>query len=180
VKFNRNRLSKRATIITIVVSLLVALALPSLKTANDLRNYIEALKGKVDSQSAQNSAANFSGDLNRALSISTLPIVSQLLNVSGINFSQIKNEITTGIEIGPSILGSPTPLRYLVAIQNSAEARGTGGILGAYALLEFHKGSIKVIKTGSNEPLYGTSLEKIPVDVPDEFLKLYGLSLIHI
>jgi hypothetical protein len=65
-------------------------------------------------------------------------------------------------------------MRYLVAIQNSAEARGTGGILGAYAIFEIKKGSLKVIETGSNEPLYGSSLQKIPINVPEEYKRLYG------
>ena len=74
----------------------------------------------------------------------------------------------------PALVGAESPKRYLIAFQNSAEARGTGGILGAYAIIEFNKGSLKVIQTGSNEPLYGISLKKIPTDVPDEFRKLYG------
>jgi len=36
------------------------------------------------------------------------------------------------------------------------------------------KGSLKVIETGSNEPLYGSSLQKIPINVPDEYKRLYG------
>jgi hypothetical protein len=172
--FNRIRLNKKATIVAVVVTFFLAISLPTLKTANNLRNYIVALNGDVDSKIARESATRFSGDLDRVLGVSSLPLVSDLLNATGLNFSQIRNEIVTGIDIGPSILGSQKPLRYLIAVQNSAEARGTGGILGAYALLEFHKGSIKVVKTGSNEPLYGTSLKKIPVDVPEEFLKLYG------
>ena len=172
--FFKNRLGKKATVISIGIALIVALTIPTVRTTFAVQNYISALQGNSTSAELAKATATLKSNLNLGLGISRLPVISQLLSAAGVNFSDIEKELSAGVVIGPAILGSAKPLRYLVAVQNSAEARGTGGILGAYALLEFHKGSVKVIKTGSNEPLYGTSLEKIPVDVPSEFLKLYG------
>ena len=70
------------------------------------------------------------------------------------------------------LAGADAPKRYMIAFQNSAEARGTGGILGAFAIVEMNKGTFTVIRTGSNAVLY--SLKDVPVKVPAEFTKLYG------
>jgi hypothetical protein len=145
-----------------------------LKLGVDGKNYLDSLRGAATSQEAAESVPALKSDVELLLKISKVPGISQALNLFDLYFSSIEEELVTAVEIAPAILASPKPLKYLVAIQNSAEARGTGGILGAYALIEFHNGSVKVVKTGSNEPLYGTSLKKIPVDVPAEFLKLYG------
>ena len=151
--------------------LLVALSIPAVGHA---RNYIKVVKSDYSEQSAITSAESLNTDIARVFSIINLPISKQISSLFGLNFSNIKNEITAAVSTGPILAGTDKPKRYLIAFQNSAEARGTGGILGAYAIVEFKKGSLKVIATGSNEPLYGSSLEKIPIDMPDEYKRLYG------
>jgi hypothetical protein len=138
------------------------------------RSYLKVIKSDYSEQSAITSADTLNTDINRVFSIINLPISKQITSIFGLNFSNIKNEITAAVSAGPILAGTDKPKRYLIAFQNSAEARGTGGILGAYAIVEFKKGSLKVIETGSNQPLYGSSLEKIPIDVPDEYKRLYG------
>jgi hypothetical protein len=113
-------------------------------------------------------------EVDFVIGISQLPFVKIVTSAIGFDFGSIRNEIMTLIKNAPNIAGASGSKRYLVVFQNSAEARGTGGIMGAYAIVEFNKGNFKVIRTGSNEPLYGLSLDKIPIDVPAEFLKLYG------
>jgi hypothetical protein len=151
--------------------LLVAVSIPAVGHA---RSYIKVIKSDYSEQSAITSANSLNNDITRVFSIVNLPISKQISSLLGLNFSDIKNEITAAVSAGPLLAGTDKPKRYLIAFQNSAEARGTGGILGAYAIVEFKKGSLKVIATGSNEPLYGSSLEKIPIDVPDEYRRLYG------
>jgi hypothetical protein len=138
------------------------------------RSYQKVVKGDYSEQSAITSADALSTDINRVFSIINLPISKQISSLFGLNFYDIKDEITAALSAGPILAGAEKPKRYLIAFQNSAEARGTGGILGAYAIIEFNKGSLKVIETGSNEPLYGSSLKKIPIDVPEEYKRLYG------
>jgi hypothetical protein len=70
------------------------------------------------------------------------------------------------------LAGADAPKRYMIAFQNSAEARGTGGILGAFAIVDMNKGLFSVVRTGSNAVLY--SLKDVPVKVPAEFTRLYG------
>jgi hypothetical protein len=72
----------------------------------------------------------------------------------------------------PGISGQSAPRNYLIAFQNSAEARGTGGILGAYAVMNIDKGKAKFSAYGSNAGL--TQLEDTPIVMPDEFVRLYN------
>jgi hypothetical protein len=151
--------------------LMAAVAIPAI---GHTKNYIKVVQGDYTTQSAQSSADLLASDIDRAFSLLNAPIVKQLSSLLGVDFSNIKAEIQAGVTAGAVLAGADKPKKYLIAVQNSAEARGTGGILGAYAIIELKKGSLKVIETGSNEPLYGSSLEKIPIDVPDEYKRLYG------
>ena len=76
------------------------------------------------------------------------------------------------LKIFPGISGQKAPRSYLIAFQNSAEARGTGGILGAYAVMNVDKGKAKFSKFGSNAGL--TQLQDTPIRMPDEFVRLYN------
>jgi len=138
----------------------------------DSTSLLTTLKSSNSVGTAQSS--KLVANLNKAFGVLRLPVIKQLTQFAGLDFTSIQSEISALTEISPILLGGDKPMKYLVAFQNSAEARGTGGILGAYAIVEFNKGSLKVIETGSNEPLYGSSLEKIPIDVPDEYKRLYG------
>jgi len=67
--------------------------------------------------------------------------------------------------------GVDEPKRYLVAFQNSAEARGTGGIIGAFAVLNLDKGQINIERVGSNYILQHQP--EIPIKMPQEFVNIY-------
>ena len=151
--------------------LFVAVSIPAVGHA---RSYLKVVKSDYSEQSAITSAQALNSDINRAFSIINLPISKQISSLLGLNFSDIKNEINAAISAGPLLAGTDKPKRYLISFQNSAEARGTGGILGAYALIELDKGNLKILQTGSNASLAGMSSREIPVVMPAEFLKLYG------
>lgn len=164
---------KRALIILVALILVLPIAFGvSAKSHGD--SFTHNLNSGVSAEQLSKSANALSGDANLAFSFANLPIIKQILSSTNLDFVSIRDEIQSLIQAAPILAGADSPKRYIVAFQNSAEARGTGGILGAYAIIELHKGSLKVLKTGSNEPLYGISLEKIPVDVPAEFKRLYG------
>ena len=76
------------------------------------------------------------------------------------------------LKIFPGISGQSTPRNYLIAFQNSAEARGTGGILGAYAVMNVDKGKAKFAAYGSNVGL--VQLQDTPIPMPREFVRLYN------
>ena len=151
--------------------LLVAVSIPAVGHA---RSYIKVVKGDYSEKSAIASADALNSDINKVFSIIDLPISKQISSLFGLNFSNIKNEISAAVSAGPILAGADKPRKYLISFQNSAEARGTGGILGAYALIELDKGNLKVLQTGSNASLAGMSSREIPIVMPAEFLKLYG------
>ena len=56
-----------------------------------------------------------------------------------------------------SMLGGDTPRRYLVVFQNNAEARATGGLVGAFGVLQATKGRLAVVRLGSDAELRSAS-----------------------
>ena len=64
----------------------------------------------------------------------------------------------------PPLLGADGPRRYFVALQNPAEARGTGGLVGAYALMGADDGVLTVEDVASNESLVNAGGQVRPLD----------------
>jgi hypothetical protein len=57
------------------------------------------------------------------------------------------------LDIAPEMLGSEGRRRYFVAVQNNAEARATGGLVGAFALVTTDRGRIVLDRTGTDTEL---------------------------
>jgi hypothetical protein len=74
--------------------------------------------------------------------------------------------------VGPPMLGIDGPRRYFVAVQNNAEARGTGGLVGAYALLVADHGKLTVVRRGSDQDFRTPNLPV--VNLGHEFDDVYG------
>jgi hypothetical protein len=74
--------------------------------------------------------------------------------------------------IAPVMLGADGPRRYLMVFETPAESRGTGGLVGSYAIISIDHGKITREHTGSN-----TELQDSPtpvVDLGPEFNTRYG------
>jgi len=56
----------------------------------------------------------------------------------------------TAVALAPGMLGANGPRRYFLAVQNNAETRGTGGLIGAYAVLRADAGRISRERVGTN------------------------------
>ena len=149
--------------------LMASVAIPAIGHA---KSYIKVVQGDYTAQSAKSSADLLTSDINRAFALLNAPIAKQISSLLGVNFSNIKDEIQAGVATGAVLAGADKPKKYLIAFQNSAEARGTGGILGAYAIIEFNNGDIKILKTGSNAELKWNT--ELTIKMPDEFMRLYG------
>jgi hypothetical protein len=76
-----------------------------------------------------------------------------------------------GLKLAPGLLGRDRPRRYFVAVQNNAEARGTGGIIGAYAIIRADRGRITREKVGTDRDF--VSQEKPVVDLGPDFAQQY-------
>jgi hypothetical protein len=67
----------------------------------------------------------------------------------------------------PGMLGADGPRRYFLAIQNNAETRGSGGLLGAYGIIEASKGKLSLVTVGSNSSL--PKLDQPAIDMGETF-----------
>ena len=136
------------------------------------KSYISSLGGEYDRASLDKQSGNLAADINHIFTDLNVPVVKQIASALGVDFTPIRDEAVATVKASSWLAGADSPKRYMIAFQNSAEARGTGGILGAFAIVEMNKGAFTVIRTGSNAVLY--SLKDVPVKVPAEFTKLYG------
>ena len=78
----------------------------------------------------------------------------------------------TATSLLPPMLGAGLPRRYLVVFQNNAEARGTGGLVGAFAVVQATRGRITVVRLGSDSQL--RSAKKPVVDLGKAYKALFG------
>lgn len=84
-------------------------------------------------------------------------------------------DVSDLLAVLPGALGAEEPQEYLLAFQNLAEARPTGGIVGAWALLRLDAGRAEIVETGANEDL--TELSGPARDLGPEVTALYGEDL---
>ncbi|MFK4226655.1 DUF4012 domain-containing protein [Streptomyces sp. NPDC019890] len=82
-------------------------------------------------------------------------------------------DAATGARLLPAMLGADGPRRYFMVFQNPAEARGTGGMPGAQAMLTADKGTLALTEFGHDAEMV-TARPK--VDLGAEFTAMYGHS----
>jgi len=74
------------------------------------------------------------------------------------------------VKILPAMLGQDGPKRYFLAFQNEAEARGTGGLPGAFAIVEANRGKVRFTRMESDTTLNGIAAK---VDFGRNYHQLY-------
>ncbi|MFI6598993.1 DUF4012 domain-containing protein [Nonomuraea sp. NPDC050536] len=79
----------------------------------------------------------------------------------------------TAARLLPAMLGSAGPRRYFLAFQTNAEARGTGGLVGAFGILKADHGHIAVERLASNTVLDTTTLTPV-ADLGPDYQSRYG------
>lgn len=84
-------------------------------------------------------------------------------------------------QLAPSMLGAEGPRTYLMGFQTPAEARGTGGLVGAFGILRFDNGTPVVEQLASNNKLLplqcpGCRNQEViaDIDLGPEFNREYG------
>ncbi len=70
----------------------------------------------------------------------------------------------------PSMLGAEGPRSYVVAMQNNAEVRSSGGIVGAVALITADQGQIRIVRNASTTDFPPLDA---PLEVSDSTLALF-------
>ncbi|HEY6793720.1 MAG TPA: DUF4012 domain-containing protein [Kineosporiaceae bacterium] len=88
---------------------------------------------------------------------------TQLLAALG-SLAGTSRDAATAARVLPPMLGLDGPRRYFVAFQNPAEARGTGGLLDAYAIVLADHGAVRIERMGANSQLPPFSGDVADVD----------------
>lgn len=83
------------------------------------------------------------------------------------------DDAATGARLLPAMLGEYGPRRYFLVFQNPAEARGTGGMPGAHAMLTADKGALALTSFGHDGEMV-TARPK--VDLGAEFNAMYAVA----
>jgi hypothetical protein len=76
---------------------------------------------------------------------------------------EVLADAEAGFKILPSVLGADGPRTYLLAMQNSAELRGTGGAMLRFADLRFDAGAAQLLPSKS---VYKIDRERTTLDIP--------------
>ena len=74
------------------------------------------------------------------------------------------------VRILPKMLGQNGSKRYFLAFQNESEARGTGGLPGAFAILEANRGKLRLVRLESDTTLNDVAAD---VDFGPDYRQLY-------
>lgn len=89
------------------------------------------------------------------------------------DISQMLRYTDIAARVAPSMMGADGPRTYFMGFQTNAEARGTGGLLGAFGILRFDQGKPTVDALAPN-----TELNKPfrPINLGPEFASQYGFA----
>lgn len=77
----------------------------------------------------------------------------------------------SALQVLPAALGEQGPRDYFLAVQNNAEARGTGGLIGSFAVLHAEDGRLSLRQIGSNLAL--RTAERPVADLGPEYAERY-------
>ena len=95
-------------------------------------------------------------------------VQGQIADLSGL----LRNA-SLAARLAPSMMGADGPRSYFMGFQTNAEARGTGGLLGGFGVLEFDNGTPRVNTLGQNVELTGAFT---PIDLGPDYAERYGKS----
>ncbi|MFM8599800.1 MAG: DUF4012 domain-containing protein [Mycobacterium sp.] len=101
------------------------------------------------------------GDARSQLQAQTADIASLMSNTA------------LAAKLAPSMMVADGHRSYFMGFQTNAEARGTGGLIGGFAILQFDNGKPQVADLGSNIELYKLTAD---VDLGPEFTEQYGFT----
>lgn len=77
-------------------------------------------------------------------------------------------------EVAPAVLGGDGPRRYFLAVQNTAEARATGGFIGNFGELVAEDGRVQLTRFGRIAELNEGGEGERALHAPGEFVSRYG------
>nr|WP_231514660.1 DUF4012 domain-containing protein [Mycobacterium sp. URHB0044] len=87
------------------------------------------------------------------------------------DISKLIQNTALAAQLAPSMMGADGPRTYFMGFQTNAEARGTGGLLGAFGILLFDNGESTVETLEANDEINGPFA---PIDLGTEYATQYG------
>lgn len=99
-------------------------------------------------------------------------IENKIYNEAAKKRTEFQN-VASSLKLVQDIAGADGAQRYLIAVSNSAEMRGSGGMILSYGILTSHEGQLKLGKFGPISDLQLNSPET-KVSFPADFTKSYG------
>ena len=88
--------------------------------------------------------------------------------------AKVTTSAAAAARIAPAMLGADGPRRYLLVVQTPSESRGTGGLIGAYAVVEADQGRLSVVTQGPRSRLDPSNLAKPALDLGPDYENLWG------
>lgn len=76
-----------------------------------------------------------------------------------------------GVRLLPDMVGAETPRRYFLAFQNNTELRGSGGLIGNFAVVVADGGRLRVERFGRLGELNNAGVHPRHTNLPREFLE---------
>ena len=138
--------------------------------ANELATALTAFTADVESLTVGTAYGPFQGKASAALQ----------------EAKDLLPQLTLLVKTLPSIavlLGANGPQKWFVALQNGGESRGTGGLLGSFAVVDLDKGKAKPAQIGANDLLTAKANPSLlPKDSqalwgPARLAEVYGVNL---
>ncbi|MDQ1006952.1 hypothetical protein QFZ82_001437 [Streptomyces sp. V4I23] len=123
---------------------------------------------------AARTAAEVRADTRRLPRSTWLPAVDRAreqLSQQLARVAPVMSDAAVAARVLPPMLGMHGERRYFLAFQNIAEARGTGGVPGAFAVLQVDDGRLSFERFGNNTEMATTVA---PVDLGAEFTARYN------
>lgn len=72
------------------------------------------------------------------------------------------------LRVLPAMLGGDEPQRILLVLQSNAEIRGSGGLPGAWSLIEARDGRLEVLRQGSGGEIDGVDPAPVPTSAVEQ------------
>lgn len=87
-----------------------------------------------------------------------------------VQVDDVLGNASASLRILPSMLGANGQRRYLLVVQNNAEARATGGLIGAYAIVIADHGRLSLSRAGSDDDF---TIPRVTVPLPPDAARMW-------
>lgn len=138
-----------------------------------LRNEEPALSAIAEDAKRLNAEAQAIAD---PLFLPVLGTARAQLQAQTADIAKLMGNTAIAAKLAPPLMGADGPRSYFMGFQTNAEARGTGGLLGAFGILRFDDGKPSVDDLGPNTELLDDRASFKPFSLGPEFDEQYGFT----